>query len=279
MVRGGGGGERWCARERDNKPQQGPNTKSGAVMRGNETQPQSAFLCLFAAPSPYCLLPQCVCLLSLSLCLSVFLPLCLPLLLPHVCFLGCCEARFNQGRQQGIWWCFCVFLSCFGCLVAFGFFAVKDLKWTKMSIWMRRQGFKQHSRPRHNTHTQNKGGTTHPTNTKTLLLSVGRSRRPCTWFGFGRWWKDLNRAHEVLGYCEHGSGVVKLPAVVWCSKDGHQLSLSKKLVAILNNLFVCLVSLVCWKFVGDGGWKRWSEREESEGRRGKRRRIWLNEWM
>lgn len=46
----------------------------------------------------------------------------------------------------------------------------------------------------------------------------------------------LKRAHEGLVHTHHGSSVVKLPAIVRCRKQRHQLSLCKKFIAVLNNL-------------------------------------------
>ncbi len=46
----------------------------------------------------------------------------------------------------------------------------------------------------------------------------------------------LERTHEGLVYAHHGSRVVKLPTVVWGREQGHQLSLRKELVSILDNL-------------------------------------------
>lgn len=48
----------------------------------------------------------------------------------------------------------------------------------------------------------------------------------------------LKRAHESLIHTHHGTSIVKFPTIVGCREQGDQLSLCKKLIAILNNLQV-----------------------------------------
>lgn len=52
---------------------------------------------------------------------------------------------------------------------------------------------------------------------------------------FGRW-EDVEGTDKVLGDGEHGCGVVKLPAVVRRTKDGHQLAVGKEFIAVLDHL-------------------------------------------
>lgn len=51
-----------------------------------------------------------------------------------------------------------------------------------------------------------------------------------------RWLEYLEGAHEGLVHAHHRARVLKLAAVVGCRKDGDQLALGEKFVALLDNL-------------------------------------------
>ena len=48
--------------------------------------------------------------------------------------------------------------------------------------------------------------------------------------------EDLKRAEQALVHAHHGTGVVKLAAVIGCAEQGDELALGEKLVAILDDL-------------------------------------------
>lgn len=47
---------------------------------------------------------------------------------------------------------------------------------------------------------------------------------------------NLERAKQTLVHAHHSSRVVKLSAVVWCTEQGHELTLGEELVSIFNDL-------------------------------------------
>jgi hypothetical protein len=47
---------------------------------------------------------------------------------------------------------------------------------------------------------------------------------------------DLEGAHECLIYAHHGSGILKLPAIVRSRENCDKLTLGKELIPLLHNL-------------------------------------------
>ncbi len=53
----------------------------------------------------------------------------------------------------------------------------------------------------------------------------------------------LERAHQCLVHWHHGSRVVELSTIIWCTENSHKLPSSKEFVAVLHNLVHTYVSL------------------------------------
>jgi len=49
-------------------------------------------------------------------------------------------------------------------------------------------------------------------------------------------WIYLERAQQALIYAHHGSGIVELPTVIRCAKQGDELTLREELISVLHHL-------------------------------------------